>query len=178
MHTLQTITLQIHLRCLGNQTFDGLQIAFLQLLGTMAEFSPLIVPLSACALLFNYDILLSEKVRVALEALSLVGEMSVARNASDWLVTFLNNAGDLPLLQADDSGLWGGVSIAVSEERSGTSETISGTFELGLRSNPLERIVAPYDSSAAEVSSQKCIECPNCPRRPQSRDVRWLNRLS
>lgn len=96
------------------------------------------------------------KVRVALEALSLVGDISVSLNSTaasgslEWLVTFLNNAGDLPPIEVDDSGLWGGISATIEEERAGTSTPVSGSFELSI-SNSLESVALSHDASAAEV---------------------------
>lgn len=78
---------------------------------------------------------------------------SISTGGPEWSVTFLNNAGNLPLLEVDDSALWGGVIVAVEEERAGTSVAVSGSFELGLESNASDRVVVPHDASATEVSN-------------------------
>lgn len=98
------------------------------------------------------------KIRVALEAISVVGDVAVSKNSSvpsgapEWLVTFMNNAGNLPLLVADSSAMWGGVTVSVDEEREGTSESVSGSFELGVSENASERVIVSHDVSAMEVN--------------------------
>lgn len=96
------------------------------------------------------------KVRVALEAISIVGDVSVSKSNSSsspsWTVTFLNNAGDLPLMTVDSSAMWGGVTVTVDEERGGTSEAVTGSFELGLSGNDTERVNVPHNASAVEVN--------------------------
>lgn len=74
------------------------------------------------------------------------------------MVTFMNNAGDLPLLVADSSAMWGGVTVSVAEERTGTSKAVSGSFELGISGNYSESETVSHDASAAEVntSAQVC----------------------
>lgn len=95
--------------------------------------------------------------RAALEGISVIGDTIVTKNSSaaaegpEWHVTFLNNAGNLPILEADTSALWGGVSITVAEEREGTSTPVSGSFELGSPKNMSERVMISYDASATEV---------------------------
>lgn len=104
------------------------------------------------------------QVRLALEELSLVGNILVSKNSSaagggpEWLVTFLNNAGNLPLLEADSSSMWGGVTVMIDEDREGTSESVSGSFELRASANASERVIASYDASATEVwkRSRRC----------------------
>lgn len=97
---------------------------------------------------------------MALEALSLVGDILVSKNSSaagggpEWLVTFLNNAGNLPLLEADSAAMWGGVTVVVDEERAGTSESVSGSFELRASGNDSESVIASYDASATEVRTR------------------------
>lgn len=85
-----------------------------------------------------------------------MGDVSVSKSTSssspEWTVTFLNNAGDLPLMTVDNSAMWGGVTVAVDEERRGTSEAVAGSFELGVSGNDTERVVVPYDVSAVEVN--------------------------
>lgn len=94
---------------------------------------------------------------MALEAVSSVGEVLASRSVStssgglEWLLTFMNNAGDLPLLVADSSAMWGGVSVSVAEERKGTSTPMSGSFELGVSGNESKRETVSHDASAAEV---------------------------
>lgn len=94
---------------------------------------------------------------MALEAVSSVGEVLASRNVStssgglEWLVTFMNNAGDLPLLVADSSAMWGGVSVSAAEERKGTSTSVSGSFELGISGNESKSETVSHDASAAEV---------------------------
>ncbi|CAM9633006.1 unnamed protein product, partial [Hapterophycus canaliculatus] len=98
------------------------------------------------------------KVRTALEAISAVGDVSVLKTTSigspEWMVTFLNNAGDLPLLTADSSAMWSSVTVAVDEERAGTSEAVSGSFDLGVSETDTERITVSYDASAIEVTKE------------------------
>lgn len=97
---------------------------------------------------------------MALEALSLVGDISVSRNSTEvnsgpaWLVTFLNNAGDLPLLETDVSGLWGGVTATVGEERAGTSIRVSGSFLLSA-GNSSESVPLFHNASANEVKKRE-----------------------
>lgn len=104
------------------------------------------------------------KVRIALEALSVVGDISVSLNSTaasgrlEWLVTFLNNAGDLPSIEVDDLGLWGGVSATVEEARAGTSTPVSGSFELSISNS--KSVVLSHDASAAEVRTMR----PPCAR--------------
>lgn len=69
-------------------------------------------------------------------------------------MTFLNNAGDLPLLTVDSSAMWSGVTVAVDEERAGTSEAVSGSFELGVSESNAGRITVSYDASAVEVTEE------------------------
>lgn len=102
------------------------------------------------------------KVRIALESISVVGDVSVSKvNSSsvpEWTVTFLNNAGDLPLLAVDSSAMWGGVTIAVDEERSGTSEGITGSFTLSVAGNDTDNVVVAHDASAVEVRTEKLFQ--------------------
>ncbi|CAM9426180.1 unnamed protein product, partial [Ectocarpus fasciculatus] len=99
----------------------------------------------------------SDEVRVALEAISVMGDVSISKgnlsSAPEWTVTFLNNAGDLPLLAADSSAMWGGVTVAVDEERNGTSEGISGSFALSVAGNDTENVVVAHDASATELKN-------------------------
>lgn len=76
---------------------------------------------------------------------------SAAGGGPEWLVTFLNNAGNLPLLEADSSSMWGGVTVMIDEDREGTSQSVSGSFELKASANDSERVIASYDASATEV---------------------------
>lgn len=98
----------------------------------------------------------SKKVRDALEAISIVGDVSVSKStassAPEWMVTFLNNAGNLPELAADSSAMWGGVVVDVDERRSGTSEPVSGSFGLSVTGNAGETVTVSHDASASEVS--------------------------
>lgn len=102
------------------------------------------------------------KVRVALEAISVVGDVSVSKGNSssvpEWTVTFLNNAGDLPVLAVDNSAMWGGVTVAVNEERNGTSEGVSGSFALSMAGNDTDNVVVDHDASAAEVKTEKLYQ--------------------
>ena len=94
---------------------------------------------------------------MALEALSVVGDVLVSKVAPstsggpEWLVTFLNNAGNLPLLAVDVSTMWGSVTMTVVEERKGTSELVSGSFELGISKDPTAKVMLSCDVSANEV---------------------------
>lgn len=98
----------------------------------------------------------SLQVRLGLEAISTVGDVSVSKSTSssapEWTVTFLNNAGNLPELTADDSAMWGGVTVDVDEERSGTSEAVSGSFDVSVSGNGADRVTVSHDVSAAEVN--------------------------
>ena len=67
-------------------------------------------------------------------------------------MTFLNNAGDIDMLTADSSSLLDGVTVAVNEERKGTSAGVSGSFELGAAGNEAETVTVPYTASAVDVS--------------------------
>lgn len=95
---------------------------------------------------------------MALEAVSVVGDVTVSKTLSpstggpEWLVTFMNNAGNLPELVADSSAMWGGVTVSVNEEREGTSETVSGSFELGISGSTSGRVAVSHDVTAAEVN--------------------------
>lgn len=84
-----------------------------------------------------------------------MGSVSVSKSTSssapEWTVTFLDNAGDLPELTADSSAMWGGVTVAVDEERSGTSEAVTGSFELSVSGNQAETVTVSYDASDTEV---------------------------
>lgn len=73
-------------------------------------------------------------------------------SAPEWTVTFLNNAGDVDSLTADSSAMWGGVTVAVDTVRGGTSEAVSGSFELNVSGNQAERVTVPHDASAAQVN--------------------------
>ena len=92
---------------------------------------------------------------MGLEAISTIGDVSVSKStssgASEWTVTFLNNAGNLPELTADSSAMWGGVAVAVDEQRTGTSVAVSGSFELSVSGNGAEKVTVPHDASYAEV---------------------------
>ena len=96
---------------------------------------------------------------MSLEAVSSVGEVLASKNVStssgglEWRVTFMNNAGDLPLLVADSSAMWAGVAVTVAEERMGTSTSVSGSFELGISGNEWKSETVSHDASAAEVST-------------------------
>lgn len=70
-------------------------------------------------------------------------------------MTFLNNAGNLPELTADNSAMWGGVVVAVDEQRSGTSVAVSGSFDLSVSGNEVERVTVSHDASDTEVK-QDC----------------------
>lgn len=100
---------------------------------------------------------LLHKVRVALEALSVVGDVFVSKRTPSasggpaWWVTFLNNAGNLPLLTVDSSAMWGGVTISVDEEVRGTSKPVTGSFEIGTSEEPGAKVMLPYYVSAVEV---------------------------
>lgn len=88
-----------------------------------------------------------------------MGDVLVSKSTSssspEWTVTFLNNAGDVPLLTADSSALWGGVTVTVNEERTGTSEAVSGSFDLSVSGNEAENVTVSYDASATEVKKNR-----------------------
>lgn len=96
---------------------------------------------------------------MALESISFVGEVLASKNVSatsgglEWMVTFMNNAGDLPLLVADNSAMWGGVTVGVVEERTGTSKAVSGSFELAVSEDGSKSETISHDASAAEVNT-------------------------
>lgn len=77
---------------------------------------------------------------------------SVTTGGPAWFVTFLNNAGDLPLLVADSTAVWGGVTVVVEEDRAGTSSTLSGSFDVGISGDTSDMVTVSHDSSADEVS--------------------------
>lgn len=93
-----------------------------------------------------------------------MGDVSVSKNDStsspSWTVTFLNNAGDLPLMTVDSSAMWGGVTLTVNEERGGTSEAVTGSFELGVSGNDTERVTVLHDASAIEVNLKQTLMDP------------------
>lgn len=105
----------------------------------------------------SFQLPFSGKIRMAVEAISSVGEVLASRNVStssgglEWLVTFMNNAGDLPLLVADSSAMWGGVAVSVAEERMGTSMSVSGSFELGVSGDESKSETVSHDASSGEV---------------------------
>ena len=74
-------------------------------------------------------------------------------------MTFLNNAGNVPELTADSSAMWGGVIVAVDEQRSGTSVAVSGSFELSVSGNEAETVTLTYDASISEVIRNARICC-------------------
>lgn len=80
-----------------------------------------------------------------------VKSVSVTTTGFQWMVTFLNNAGNLPLLEVDHSTLWGGATILIDEERLGTSVPVSGSFELFMQERDEVSITLPYDASGEEV---------------------------
>lgn len=94
---------------------------------------------------------------MALEALSVVGDVSVSKSAPsasggpEWWVTFMNNAGNLPLINVDSSAVWGGVTMSVDEEIRGTSKPVAGSFELGTSEEPGAKVMLPHYVSAVEV---------------------------
>lgn len=81
-----------------------------------------------------------------------VKSVPVTTTGPQWMVTFLNNAGNLPLLEVERSNLWGGATILVEEERSGTSAPVSGSFELFMQERDEVSVALPYDASGEEVS--------------------------
>lgn len=100
---------------------------------------------------------------MALEAIPPIGDILVSKNFTtpgggpEWLVTFMNNAGNVPNLVADSSDMWGSNTVSVGEQRMGTSEPISGSFELRASENTSEGVRILYNSSAAEVKkTQGC----------------------
>lgn len=107
------------------------------------------------ALYYSPNTRVSLKVRVGLEAISIVGDVAVSKStaggATEWMVTFLNNAGDLPELTADSSAMWGSVIVAVGQQRAGTSLAVSGSFELSVSGNGADTVTVSHDASVAEV---------------------------
>lgn len=122
----------------------------------------------------------TEVIARELEALPSVGKVRVTTQTSQrpwggvvWAVTFLSNAGELPLLEADSSALSGiGAYVEISQEQAGNmvpvhqrlltrvdddEEIVSGVFSLRCADRDgMEALVRdiPFNVSAAELEAQ------------------------